>query len=265
MLTREGRTDDRAPVFVASADSDMHARLMALLHRVGAPTSALAGRARIVLYDAADGAELLGAAQACPGAVLIVVSAHEDVALTAMEIGAVDFLLKPVSAMRLEQALERAQARLAAEDALARVQDLESVVADLRARLRGAGAQAEEQGAWVRSNGVLVRLRTSDIVWAQSEDDYVRLHTQRRSFLMRGSLRAVAERLGENYVLVRRNVLVRRDAVIGIRRLGCGGVDVELISGDRVRAGRIYARQIADRAASAARDWAKADGPQALT
>ena len=174
---------------------------------------------------------------------IVFVTAFDYFAVRAFETSAVDYVLKPVSIARLREALDRARARIAMNDAVGQLSDLRTVVEGLRAKLREERTGAE---FWIRGgNGGLVRVLPEDVEWIQSEEDYVRLHTRGGSFLMRGSIRGLMPKFDDRtFVRVHRNALVRKSAIRAIHRRSVGGLTVELQSGARIAAGRVYAKQL---------------------
>ena len=193
-----------------------------------------------------DGFEVL--AELAPGEVpaIVFVTAFDHFAVRAFETSAVDYVLKPVSPQRLGEALERARARLESVDAADQLAELQMVVDELRRELReGQGASRAE--LWIRGHvGGYVRVFSDEIEWVKAEDDYVRLHVGEKSYLMRSSLRALAPKIDADrqFVRVHRAALVRKSAIRAVHRLAIGRLEVELQSGQRVPAGRVYARQL---------------------
>lgn len=175
--------------------------------------------------------------------IIVFVTAFDYFAVRAFETSAVDYVLKPVSVQRLREAIDRARARIGMQDAMAQLSELRTVVDGLRAKLREERSGSE---FWIRGgNGGLVRVLPEEIEWVQSEEDYVRLHTRSGSFLMRGSIRGLMPKFDANqFVRVHRNALVRKAAIRAIHRRSVGGLLVELQSGARVAAGRVYAKQL---------------------
>lgn len=177
---------------------------------------------------------------------VVFVTAFDHFAVRAFETKAVDYVLKPVSPQRLGEALDRARARILSFDAMSQLAELRMVVDELRRELReGQGAPRAE--LWIRGHvGGYVRVFSDEIEWVKAEDDYVRLHVGDKSYLMRSSLRALGPKIDADrqFVRVHRAALVRRSAIRAVHRLSIGRLEVELQSGQRVPAGRVYARQL---------------------
>ncbi|WP_162806738.1 LytR/AlgR family response regulator transcription factor [Sphingosinicella terrae] len=177
---------------------------------------------------------------------IVFVTAFDRFALRAFETIAADYLLKPVERERLAQALDKARARRAAQDAQARIAELQSVVAALRAGTEAAERRpAQESEFWLRHGSGTVRVAAEAITHVGSEDEYVRLYTPAGSWLMRGSIRQLEARLDPGaFVRVHRKWLVRRSEIVEVRRPRLGRAEVVLSGGQRVPAGRVHVRAL---------------------
>ena len=182
---------------------------------------------------------------------VIFITAFDDSAIRAFDVSAVDYLLKPVETGRLIEAIGRARERLRQRDADERLEELRLVVANLRDATRERASPRLEREFWIRGSGAsLVRLDVDDIEWIGVEDDYVRLHTAGRSFLLRGSLQGFAARLDPLiFVQIHRAAIVRVSAIDHVGRSREQALEVMLRSGRSLRAGRVYARALARRLA----------------
>jgi two-component system response regulator AlgR len=143
------------------------------------------------------------AARPHPPAVVFV-TAHDEHALRAFEVHALDYLLKPVSAARLAPALSRAQR-----------------LAHLEPRL---DAVAESLGAvrtqlTVSERGRLLLIPVDEIVYLRAELKYVTIRTATREYLTEESLTALEREFGARFVRVHRNALVARCAIHGFQRV----------------------------------------------
>ena len=128
---------------------------------------------------------------------LVFVTAHEPYAVDAFDVGAADYLLKPVRRARLALTLER---------------------------LRANGSPKAAPPApvfWVKTRTGDVRLPASEIVWIEAERDHVLFHTAARSFLHRITMEELGRTLaGTGLLRVHRSAFVRLDAVLSISRRG---------------------------------------------
>jgi len=110
---------------------------------------------------------------------VIFVTAYDQYALRAFDVHAVDYLLKPVSEERLQEALERARSRLASKS---------PVVAptQLSALARPAGAHLERVA--IRDGANVNVIPVSKIDYVEAQDDYVCFHAEGKRFLKQQTL-----------------------------------------------------------------------------
>jgi two-component system LytT family response regulator len=99
---------------------------------------------------------------------VVFVTAHDQYAIRAFEINALDYLLKPVSAERFHQSLERAKARLSGGEEVGR-----RMVSMLEA-MANPSPYAKRLAA--RSGTRTLFVPVDDIEWIQAAENYVELH-----------------------------------------------------------------------------------------
>lgn len=159
---------------------------------------------------------------------IIFVTAYDEYALQAFEVHAQDYLLKPVRASRLEEALKRAQAqrsfRLTSASALASPPATSPTSAE-ESSSRSAGADKRPALPPVRrhcfsileKNRVLL-VPVADVLFLKAEQKYLTVHTKERDYLLEESLNTIEQEMSDRLVRVHRNALVARDAIIGVER-----------------------------------------------
>lgn len=162
------------------------------------------------------GASGLDVARAAAGRCHVVfTTAYDNHAIAAFEAGAVDYLLKPVSAERLAQAVQRVQQRLAARTV---APDLGPLVEQLAAQLaaRTPAGRAGEAPAprlnWVSASvGDTIKLFGIDeVLFFQSDEKYTRVVTARDEAHVRKPLKEIAEGLDPDvFWQVHRGTIVR--------------------------------------------------------
>lgn len=156
---------------------------------------------------------------------VIFVTAHDNFAVEAFDLDAVDYVLKPVTAGRLERAVGRVAARRGA-------------------RSRGAGEWLSE--FWVPYRSELLRIAAADVDRIDAERDYVRLHVSQkngasRSYLLLQTVSGIEARLDPaQFIRLHRSAILRRDRITGLRHDGLGVWSAELADGSAVRIGRTY-------------------------
>lgn len=169
---------------------------------------------------------------------LVFVTAHEHYAPDAFEVDAADYLLKPVRFDRLRQAVDRARRRRAQRDSADRAAQLEAEVA----ALRGAGAVQPpgDDGFWIPERHGQRRVPLEAIGWIEAARDYVLLHTELRSHLLRITMAALDQRLaGSPLLRVHRSAFVRPDRVVEVKKEG-RSLALVLADGAEVQVGPSY-------------------------
>jgi two-component system LytT family response regulator len=180
-----------------------------------------------------------------PGAPLIVfVTAYDEHALSAFDVFALDYVLKPFDDERFDQMLQRAAQTLDLKQQAAMNGALHDYLHD---RAAGAAGQAAPvlRHLMVRTTGGLERIEIDDIVWLGTAGNYVELHLAGRVVLHRATITAMAERLStQDFVRVHRTALVRRSAITGLLNDSEGNATVRLVQGDCVRVSTSYLKQV---------------------
>ena len=163
---------------------------------------------------------------------VIFVTAHDHFAVEAFDLEAIDYVLKPVSADRLERAIERAVSRRGE-------------------RKERSGKWLEE--LWVPHRSELLRIAVREVHQIDAERDYVRLHVgdptegpeASRSYLLLQTIAGLEERLDpDEFIRIHRSTILRRDNIRGLRHDGLGVWSAELQNGEALRIGRTYLPQV---------------------
>jgi len=155
---------------------------------------------------------------------VVFTTAYDSHAIEAFDLGAVDYLLKPVTQARLEQALQRLRTRLETDSA----ERSERLVA-LDERLRPNAAQ--ERIRWISCTaGNLIKLFPIDeILFFESDTRYTRVVTALDEGLIRMPIKELVPKLDpDQFWQIRRGTLVCARAIARIRRDELGGFLVEL-------------------------------------
>lgn len=165
------------------------------------------------------------------------VTAYPQFAANAFDCGALDFLCKPVRLSRLEETVERAQRALAQREALARLDELSGQLDRLR---EARATRPSENSLWVQQRGQMARIPYETLDWVEAEGEYVRLHSRDQSFLLRGSISALADRLADHgFIRIHRSTIINELRISSIRG-SRAGVSVILTNGLSFPVGRKY-------------------------
>lgn len=169
---------------------------------------------------------------------IVFLTAHDQHALRAFEVHALDYLLKPVSRERLAAAVARA-AEWVSRDPAAR--DSQLADADVGARLEAGRAALRR---WpVRSHGRVELVDVETVDWIEASGNYVVLHAGRRQHLLRETLRHMASRLDPaEFVRIHRSAIVRISRVERLETAQRGDYAVVLADGTRLMLSRTHRR-----------------------
>jgi len=168
-----------------------------------------------------DGFETLRRIEPMLRPLVVFIAAHDDHALEAFEIHAVDYLRRPYDEERCQQALRRAKQRIR-EDEPGQVR---RKIARVLERLEREDPEEPTEGPIVvRSQGRTILVDVDELNWVEAEANYVRLHTTGRSYLLRESMTDLMKRLDPTrFVRVHRSTIVRRDFIREVRSTKGGG------------------------------------------
>jgi len=186
-----------------------------------------------------DGVGVADAIGAASMPLTVFVTAHDDRALDAFRVHALDYLLKPVDRTRFALALARAKdtlrGRIARDPAR-----LEAMIAALRPRSGIAEPVAPSERLAVRIDGRTLLLRVREIDWISADDNNVVLHAAGRSLRIRETLSSIAERLPTDFVRVHRSAMVNSARVAEVRPAVHGEYVIVLSDGVEVQTGRRF-------------------------
>ncbi|MCR6495147.1 LytTR family DNA-binding domain-containing protein [Thermomonas sp. S9] len=168
----------------------------------------------LVLLDIAmpglDGIQAAHRLAACsPAPAVVFCTAFDAHALSAFEARALDYLVKPVRAERLAQALDKVRTFLAGRtDA-------------------GSAAPARDH-LCARLRGSLRRIPVEDIRYLQADEKYVVVHHARGEDLIEEPLKALETEFADRFLRIHRNCLVARAQLVELRRTADGHVQAVL-------------------------------------
>ncbi|WP_217214076.1 LytTR family DNA-binding domain-containing protein [Streptomyces sp. AC550_RSS872] len=167
---------------------------------------------------------------------VVFVTAHEDFAVQAFDLKAVDYVLKPVRKERLAEAVRRAVELRAASRRDAAQRDTTP---------RIPVSEPDPDHIPVELGGVTRFVAVDDITHVEAQGDYARLHTDKGSHLVRIPLSTLEERWrSRGFVRIHRRHLVALRH-IGELRLDAGSVSV-MVGPEELQVSRRHARELRD-------------------
>jgi two-component system LytT family response regulator len=164
-----------------------------------------------------------------PMPLVIFVTAHDQHALKAFEVHALDYLLKPFKQARFKETIERVRSALASKEAGA-----------VSTRLLSLLGQAKAEGEFlaripVRNGDRVIFVKTDQIEYMESAGNYVVLHTARENHVVRETLTALEAKLDpRHFARISRSMLVKLDQIKELQPLFKGEHAVLLHNGKRL-------------------------------
>ncbi|MBS1818238.1 MAG: response regulator transcription factor [Acidobacteria bacterium] len=183
-----------------------------------------------------SGLDLARAIQANGEPAVVFVTAHDQYALPAFEVHALDYLLKPFSAERFRAALGHAREHLARRRAGGGPIGLTSGGA-----ASAVAAHEPRKRLMVKSGGRIHLVRTVDIDWCEAAGNYVRMHAGPHEYLVRETMAHLESQLDrQQFMRIHRSTIVNVDRIVEMQSSFNGEYVVQLRNGTRLTLSRGY-------------------------
>lgn len=137
---------------------------------------------------------------------IVFTTAFDRYAVSAFELHAVDYLLKPIRATRLQESLQRVRS-----------------LPPLRAETLEALSKAPRTHLSVSERGRVLLIPVPEVLYLRSELKYVTIRTAEREYLIEESLTRLEEEFAASFVRIHRNCLVAKAHLAGFERAGDDG------------------------------------------
>ena len=166
---------------------------------------------------------------------VIFVTAYDQYAVRAFEFHAIDYLLKPFDRERFETALERAKAQL-------RQKKNGAVDSRILALLEGLHAEQKYiERIVIKTGGRVFFLSTEEIDCIESEGNYVRVHSAKKSYLIRETISNLEAQLNpKEFLRIHRSTVVRIDRIQELQSWFHGEYRVIMRNGAELMLSRTY-------------------------
>ena len=203
-----------------------------------------------------DGFGLLEALGDARAPVVVFVTGHEEYAVRAFEVHALDYLVKPFGLERFRQAFARARDAVEERDETLRSERIHTLLEQLREEQRGLqrllSGEPYLQRLMVKTQEKVVLLGTDEVDWVEAEGNYVRLHAGKASYLVRWKIGALEERLDpRRFVRIHRSTIVNLERVKELRPWFAGDFIVAMKDGTELKLSRGYRAELEKRLGSA--------------
>lgn len=155
---------------------------------------------------------------------VIFTTAFEEFALKAFEKSAVDYLLKPISQDRFDQALSKFRSLFTTKQPQVSLQALKEEI------------EEEVLERIVVKNGTQIKLIPAQhIIYLEAYDDYVKIHTNDGMFLKNKTMSSFEKQLDpKQFVRVHRSFIVKVDQLVKIEPMEKESYRGILLNGDKV-------------------------------
>ena len=203
-----------------------------------------------------DGFETLRHIPASEMPLVVFVTAYDHYAIRAFEASATDYLLKPVDDGRLAQALSRVRQARAQRDATGHCAHLLGLLGELSGRppldldeaLRPDAIEQlrREDKLAVRDGGRTVRVDLTSIRWIDAAGDYMCIHTDGETLILRATMRELEKQLDpQRFPRVHRSTIVNARRVVELRPHTNGEGFIRLDCGQELKVSRSHRDKLA--------------------
>ncbi|MDT4953645.1 MAG: two-component system, LytTR family, response regulator [Acidobacteriota bacterium] len=171
---------------------------------------------------------------------IVFVTAFDQYAVKAFEVHALDYLLKPFSDKRFNEALQQAKTHVELREINRLSQSLVALLGD---RAGSETLSPKRKGFltrfMVRSGGRVTFIKTSDVDWIAADDYYIKLHVSDKSHLLRLSMNELEEKLDpKRFLRIHRSTIINFDRVKELHQNPNGEYVVVLKNGTELKLSR---------------------------
>ena len=173
------------------------------------------------------GLELLELVEGNPH--IIFTTAYDEYAINAFDLNAVDYLLKPFSKERFEKALDKVFEKIDGSKTGNSVAELKNHISENK----------EIDKIVVKSNNNIHVIPLSEVLYIESEDDYVMIHTTKGKHLKHETMKYYEEHLNASmFIRIHRSYIVKIDEIKKIEKYGKDSYQIMLKNGTDLKVSR---------------------------
>ncbi len=186
-----------------------------------------------------DGLRLIEKIPADRLPLIVFTTAFDSFAVKAFEINAIDYLLKPFTKKRFHQALAKAKEQFRSDD-----KDLLSsgMLSTLQSILQ---KKQYPDRVVVKSDGKIQFVPVKDILWAESDANYIKMYTTNQTLVMRETMSNLSQRLDPSLFLrSHRSVIVNVNSIKEIKPWLNDELVIILTNGTQLPVGRSFRKSV---------------------
>ncbi|HEX2188757.1 MAG TPA: LytTR family DNA-binding domain-containing protein [Longimicrobiaceae bacterium] len=190
-----------------------------------------------------DGFSVIDAIGAEQMPAVIFITAYNEYAVKAFEVHALDYLLKPFTTDRFREALERARLprtaqRQVSDTLLSLLEELRAEPHEVRRHLE-PGNPTYMEWFMVRTKTRVHLIHADTVDWIEADDNYVRLHAGKNTYLIREKISSLAARLDpRRFLRAHRSTIVNIDRIHHLQPWSSGDYLIVLNDGTELRLSR---------------------------
>lgn len=177
---------------------------------------------------------------------IIFVTAFDQYALKAFDVHALDYLLKPFDDERFARALERAKSQIAAREINQLSERLLALLEERETERKGS--KHEERyltRLMIKSSSRMMLLKVDEIDFIEADGNYAKLHTGRKTHLLREKMNDLEGRLDPaKFVRIHRSIIVNLERIKEMHPHFNGDYVVVLEDGRQLRLSRTRREQL---------------------
>jgi two-component system LytT family response regulator len=174
--------------------------------------------------------------------ITILVTAYDKYAIQAFDAHAIDYLLKPFSDQRFDEAIRRARKYVANADVRAQGEELTAAAEERRSVDTRSGFL---ERLVLKSNGCITFLDVDDVDWIEAAGVYIYLHAGAGKHLYRSSVTQLLQRLDpRRFVRIHRSAAVNTSRIRELQSLSHGDFTLILKDGTELTLSRAYRAQV---------------------
>lgn len=171
---------------------------------------------------------------------VVFVTAYDQYAIRAFEIDAMDYLLKPFDQERFQKTIDRVKNHFRRGAS----SELNKTLNTLLSRLERVERKPIERIV-IKSSGRIFFVNVNEIDWIEAAGNYVNLHVQDKSHLLRETMDAIFAKLpADRFLRIRRSLIVNIEQIKELQPLFKGEYQIILKDGTQLRSSRRYRDQL---------------------
>lgn len=184
-----------------------------------------------------SGIDLLKALPSRTARCLVFLTAHEEYALDAFNVEALDYLLKPIDDTRFAACIERARRMILLHQQETRLELLYGLLAATEKPQNGGFLQRFP----VRRGNEFTFVQVADVDWIEGLGDYAGLHVGGKTHLIREALTSLENRLDrQHFVRIHRSIIVQVERIVRVEPSVNRDALITLRNGKVLRLSRTY-------------------------